>query len=202
MRTVRRIVLSVVAVVALLAGSVAAVYLLPTTVLLGPCLKDFTSPLSYRHRPSPLGSTTMRLGDGAVRVCYGRPSARSRRVFGGLVLFGQYWRVGANEPTRLYTSVPLRVAGVRVPAGRYSLYAVPGADSWEVAVNRSIFHWGTDFSESVLSREVGRGTVTREGLGQMVETLELRLEPAAADSGSLAVEWEQTRVVIPVVVDR
>ena len=67
---------------------VTGISLVPTTVALGPCLKDYTSPNSYGVRASPLGSVSFAVDGHPVRVCYGRPSARERAVFGGLVRYG------------------------------------------------------------------------------------------------------------------
>ncbi len=107
--------------------------LVPTTVALGPCLRDFTSPF-WEERASHLSSTTFEVGDGAVRVCYGRPSARERVVFGELVRYRQLWRTGANETTRLYTNRTIEVAGVRLVPGRYSLYTIPDTNEWRVFI--------------------------------------------------------------------
>lgn len=199
---VRRLVALLVLALALATLGAALTYVLPVSVALGPCMRDWTSPTAYRPRPSPLESTSMPLGSGAVKVCYGRPSARGRAVFGALVPWDQYWRFGANEPTRLFTNVAIRVGDVAVPPGRYSLYVIPGPDQWTVAVNRSTFHWGLDFSAKVLAQEVGRTVVPVTLLDQPVETLELRLEPGQdPGTGRLVSEWERTRVVIPLTAE-
>ncbi len=52
------------------------------------------------ERPSPLDSSAVQLGGGTIKLCYGRPSARGRKVMGELVPFGQPWRLGANEGSR------------------------------------------------------------------------------------------------------
>ena len=172
----------------------------PVSLALGPCLKDWTNLNSYQRRPSPLSSTTMALGTGRVKICYGRPSARGRVVFGELVPYGQYWRLGANEPTRLYTDVALDFGGLRVPPGRYSLYALAQRDQWIIAVNRSVTHWGTDFSDRVLSQELGRITVPATRLQTPVETLTLRLEPPNGREGRLDIRWERTTAEVVIRV--
>ena len=48
------------------------------------------------QRISPLGETEIALGDHIGKICYGRPSARGRVVEGGLIPFGEPWRIGAN----------------------------------------------------------------------------------------------------------
>jgi hypothetical protein len=134
------------------------------------------------------------VGEGTVQVCYGRPAARGRKVFGGMVPYGELWRTGANEPTRIYTDQPISIAGIRLEPGRYSLYSRPGADAWEIFLNRSTLHWGNDLSQSVLAQEIGRATVLVEPLDAHAETLTVRSESRTADVADLMFEWEGTRV--------
>jgi hypothetical protein len=170
--------------------------LVPPSLALGPCLKDLTSGVSYRARVSPLATVDARAGSVAVRVCYGRPAARGRTVFGGIVPYGALWRMGANEPTRLYAARPISLAGIRLPAGRYSLYAIPQSDQWEVFVSRSTTHWGNDISEGVRKQEVGKAVVPVERLTAPVETLTIQFDTAGGRPG-LGVAWERTRILLP-----
>jgi hypothetical protein len=179
---------------------VTGVAYLPVSVALGPCLMDWTSPSSYKPRASPLESTTFSIGSsGTVRVCYGRPSARDRTVFGGIVAYDRPWRTGANEPTRIYTNADLIVAGIPVPAGRYALYTVPGPKEWEIRLTRSILHWGNDLSRSVEEREIGRATVQSDSTDTYVETFTIRSEETGGEKVMLVLEWESTRVQIPII---
>jgi hypothetical protein len=116
---------------------------------------------------------------------------------GGLVPFGQPWRLGANEPTRLFLPFAAEVAGVRVEPGEYSLYVVPQQASWEVHVNKAVERWGIPIDDKVQAQDVGKGTVAVETLAQPVEQLALSLV-ADADGTALVVEWEKTRVRIPI----
>ncbi len=189
----------VIGVVALaLVGTfvVTGVSLVPAGLVIGPCLRDLTSPSSYGSRGSPLARVDARVGNGSVRICYGRPSMRGRSVFGGLVPFDSLWRTGANEPTRLYTSMPIRLAGVDLGPGRYSLYSVPHEAGWEVFISRSTLHWGNDLSSGVRAAEVGQVTVPVERLTAPVETLTITPE-AGSDRVLLHFDWETTRITVP-----
>lgn len=199
-RWIRWLLLTLLAFVVMIAGAVVAIEFMPVSMALGPCLKDWTSPVSYRSRLSPLAALRFGVGEGEVEICYGRPSAHGRTIFGRLVPYGELWRTGANEPTRLFTTVPLSVAGIDIPPGRYSVYTVPGPTDWVVAVNRSRFHWGLDFSAKVLAQEVGRSSVPADSTASFVETLTLRVEPEGGGGQvvGLVLEWERTRVVIPI----
>jgi len=160
------------------------------------CITMNTEKLPLATRKSPLDSLSFNVGSSDVKVCYGRPSLRGRHMLGGSdVPYGKLWRTGANEPTMIHTSGPLVVAGIKVPAGSYSLYTVPNASEWEVIVNKSITQWGEEhnYTDAVKAQELGRGKVKPEALKNPVEVFTITSEP-----GFLVLEWETTRVKIPV----
>jgi len=152
-------------------------------------------------RKSPLDSLTFSVSGQQVKVCYGRPSARGRTMLGGEAIpYGKLWRTGANEPTIFYAPIPLSVAGIKVQPGVYSLYTVPGKNQWEVIVNRSISQWGKEdqYTDQVKAQEVGRAKVKSESAGSPVETFTIRAQPGPGKSADLVLEWERTRLKIPV----
>jgi hypothetical protein len=150
------------------------------------------------QRSSPLDSVSIHLGGATIKVCYSRPSARGRKIMGDLVPFGQPWRLGANEATSIQIPFAAEVAGVRVPPGTYTLYAIPGASGWQIAVNRGVERWGIPINDAVRGRDAGAGRVTTEALATPVETLTLTFAQASGDATELVVEWEKTRVRIPI----
>jgi hypothetical protein len=152
-------------------------------------------------RKSPLDSLTVSVGGQPVKICYGRPSSRGRTMLGGAnVPYGKLWRTGANEPTIFFTPVALTVAGLAVPAGTYSLYTVPGKDEWEIIVNRSISQWGHEqaYTDKVKAEEVGRAKVKSEQTTTPVEMFTIRPDQATGGATALVLEWEKTRVRIPI----
>lgn len=151
-------------------------------------------------RKSPLDSVSFKVADQSVKVCYGRPSSRGRVMLGGAdIPYGKLWRTGANEPTIFYAPVQLQVAGIEVKPGVYSLYTVPGAGEWEIIVNRSISQWGKEdqYTDKVKAQEVGRAKVKSESVSKPIETFTIKAEPAGKNA-SLVLEWEKSRVRIPV----
>ena len=151
-------------------------------------------------RKSPLDSLTFSVAQKEVKVCYGRPSSRGRVMLGGAdVPYGKIWRTGANEPTIFFAPIPLKVAGLSVAPGVYSLYTVPGQREWEVIVNRSTSQWGREnnYTPEVKAQEVGRAKVKAESTSPPVETFTIRAEPSGKGA-SLVLEWEKTRIKIPV----
>jgi Protein of unknown function (DUF2911) len=169
-----------------------------------PFRPDTTCPhrnVPLEGRKSPLDSVTFTLSNQPIKVCYGRPSSSGRTMIGGSnVPYGKLWRTGANEPTIFYAPVPLTVAGIALAPGVYSLYTVPGRQEWEVIVNKSVSQWGHEnqYTPEVKAQEVGRGKVKAEATEKPVETFTIRAEPQGSKTASLILEWEKTKVRIPI----
>jgi len=83
-------------------------------------------------RPSPAALAQCKFSDGkTITVDYSRPRMRGRKIFGGLVPYGEVWRTGANEATTFVTNENLlMVKGSNVPAGSYTIFTVPDPDKW------------------------------------------------------------------------
>ena len=114
---------------------------------------------------------------------------------GGLVVYGQPERIGANEPTTIHLTGPASVGGVPLEAGSYSIYAIASEDEWEFFINSNWERWGIPIDDAVRTAEVGSFTATPERIDEMVETLAYRFEPMADGTmGDIVMEWEHTRV--------
>lgn len=155
------------------------------------------NPAQVGQRPSPPDSTEVVLGGATVKLCYGAPSANGRKVMGELVPFGQPWRLGANEATTINLPFAAEIAGVRVDPGTYTLYAIPAESEWEIVVNRAVERWGIAISEQVRAQDVGSGKVRVEALAVPVETLNIQFGTPSGGAAELVVDWEMTRVRIP-----
>ncbi|MBO6523854.1 MAG: DUF2911 domain-containing protein [Balneolaceae bacterium] len=166
----------------------------PVDVTIGSCLKDYTSPSTYTERSSPLKSYEIQSEDQTILICYGSPSVKGRKIFGDLVPYNRLWRFGANEPTRIYTSSDLVIGEVVVPKGRYSMYAIPGEESWEIFISESTFHWGNWISESVRDQEIGSFEVVPETNSNFVESFTI-----SSEEDTLIIEWESTLLRIPII---
>ncbi len=153
-------------------------------------------------RLSPIDSLSFSVGEGVVKVCYGRPSARGRTMIGGRdVPYGAIWRTGANEPTMIHTTEPIHLSGIAIDRGTYSLYTIPGEDEWTIIVNRSVTQWGhiARYTYKVKELEVGRVNAARQRPDEHVETLTFRTEPGPDDQVHLILEWEHSRIRIPIL---
>jgi hypothetical protein len=183
----------------------------PTVVSLD--CKTGATPEGLAARSSPFDSLRFTVGTEAASICYGRPSTRGRTVFGGIVPYDTLWRTGANEPTIINLPFRADIAGIVVSPGSYSLYTVPGREQFTLIVNASTSQWGitapergpdgvlyqSAYSDKVRRQERGRVPVSIE-LIDHVEQLVIRAEPGANAATDLLVEWERTRIRIPIRV--
>jgi hypothetical protein len=161
----------------------------------------YNANMKLETRRSPLDSVSFAVGGEAVKICYGRPSARGRTMIGGeAVPFGQVWRTGANETSKFITTAPVNVGSLAVPPGMYALYTQPGETEWEIIINRSYEQWGREntYTDEVKAQELGRVPATVEAVADPIETFTIRTEPQPDGSVHLILEWEHTRIRVPV----
>lgn len=164
------------------------------------CVPSGNMPVEGRQ--SPYDSTHVTVGGQNLRICYGRPLAQGRQIFGALVPYGTLWRTGANEPTIIHLPFNAEIAGLRVPPGSYSIYTVPEeTGDWELIINRSTSQWGHpgSYTAEISAQELGRAPISTERMDRAVEQFTIRSEPTATGV-DLLLEWERTRARIPVRV--
>ena len=83
-----------------------------------------------QNKPSPTAETSMKVGGKDVTIEYNAPSARGRKVEGGLIPYGEVWRLGADSATTLTTDTDLKIGNLSVPKGVYTLYIAASEGSW------------------------------------------------------------------------
>lgn len=155
--------------------------------------------LATTGKASPAATAQLRQGDLEVQASYCRPSKRGRLIFGekdagALVPFGRYWRLGANAATEISFSKDVTFGGKPVPAGRYRMYAVPGAAAWKIVLNSELGKWGA-FSPSA-DKDVVSIEAPVEA-GPPTELLTIDLSPAGTGA-RLGIAWDATVVHVPI----
>ena len=133
---------------------------------------------------SPRKQSEVTFADGKkVTVDYGAPSMRNRKIMGELVPFDKVWRTGANEATSFVTDTDLMVDGTRVPAGKYTLYTLPSANTWKLIINKQTGQWGTVYNQD---QDLARIDMKKTALPQPVEQMVLSLNKTGPDSATLS----------------
>jgi hypothetical protein len=145
---------------------------------------------------SPRDSVQVGTAGATLRIDYGRPRARGRETFGGVVPWNEVWRTGANAATGFSTSRDLELGGVMVPEGSYTLFTLPSPDGWQLIVNRQTGQWGTEYDPA---RDLARIPMRVERTRQPVEAFTISVEPNG-DGGVLALEWADTRATVDFIV--
>ncbi|MDQ6810158.1 MAG: DUF2911 domain-containing protein, partial [Verrucomicrobiota bacterium] len=84
-----------------------------------------------------------RVGVTDITIAYHRPLVNGRKIWGGLVPFGQVWRAGANENTTFEVTDPVLVEGQPLPKGLYGLHMIPNPDSWTIIFSKAATSWGS-----------------------------------------------------------
>ena len=149
-------------------------------------------------RPSPAASVFEKIGTAKLTVTYSRPAVKGREIWGGLVPYGQVWRLGANDATTLEVSEAAKVAGHELPAGAYALFAIPAKDKWTVVVNSQAKQWGAYFRDP--KKDLFTFDVAPSA-GPHQEWLEFRIHPESARTVRVEMAWEKLRISFPVEVD-
>src|SRR5215216_442022 len=134
-----------------------------------------------------------------ITIKYHRPLVNGRKIWGGLVPYGQVWRAGANENTTIEFSDPVSVEGQPLPKGMYGLHMVPNADSCTVIFSKTNTGWGSysyDQKEDAL-----RVTVKPRPLAEPKEALEFDFEDLKPNSTAVTLKWEKLAVPFTVSVN-
>ncbi|HEY2825134.1 MAG TPA: DUF2911 domain-containing protein [Gemmatimonadales bacterium] len=146
---------------------------------------------------SPRDTVRATIGGASLLVDYGRPFKRGRSLFGGdIVPWNQVWRTGANAATQLAIDRDLVVGGTLVPAGKYSLWTLPGPRGWKLVINSETGQWGTAYN---VERDFARVPANTAALPHVVEQFTIAIVPQGA-GGAFQLEWDQLRVSIPFTV--
>lgn len=129
---------------------------------------------------------------------YHRPSARGRELFGGIVPWNVVWTPGANWATTLEVSKDVRLNGVQVPAGRYSVWAIPRPDRFTISLNENpeIFHFHKPDSTAAQIHISATPVDARHS-----ELLTWAFTQVRGDAAMLELQWGETAVPLQVVVE-
>lgn len=113
---------------------------------------SFSIPLAAQDKPTPVRLTPLRvspattlsqdIGISRIEINFSRPAVKGRKIWGGLVPFGEVWRTGANGATVITFNHPAKVGGKEVPAGSYAFFAIPGEKAWTLILNKKAKQWG------------------------------------------------------------
>jgi hypothetical protein len=147
-------------------------------------------------RPSPPARAECKLANGkTVAVDYSSPRAKGRKIFGGLVPYGQVWRAGANEATTLVTTGDISIGGKAVPAGKYTMFAIPGEDKWTLVISKKTGEWGTAYPGP--ENDLARIDMKVSKTSAPIENFTIAFDQTG-NGCTMRMEWENTRASVEI----
>ena len=153
-------------------------------------LTIFMSLTGFAQRKSPHDTVSMK----EVSVTYGRPYKNGRVVFGELEKYGKVWRLGADEATTITFKKNTKFGDVEVPAGTYTMFALPTETEWTIILNSQLGQWGAYSYEKHQDKNIARVNTPVKKLATPVEQLTIRFEK----DKTMIIEWDQTQVELSV----
>ena len=147
---------------------------------------------------SPAALVSQDLGISTVKIEYHRPSVKGRKLWGAVVPFGEVWRTGANEATRITFSDAVKIGDQDLPAGAYAFFAIPGAESWTLIFNKISQQWGAyDYkpTEDALRIQV------KPTVAPFQEALSFAIQLASPERLRVEMGWDRLSVGFDVNLD-
>ncbi len=130
-----------------------------------------------------------------ARVIFSRPQKNGRVIFGDLIEFEKVWRLGANEATEIEFFQNVRIGGVKVKKGRYTIYCIPFAEKWTMIINSDTDIWGSfKYDES---KDITRLDVPVQKQNDLTEYFVMAFEKTA-NGANLMMAWDNIKVNLPI----
>lgn len=150
---------------------------------------------------SPASTLKQRVGVTDIEINYNRPSMKGRKIFGGLVPYGQIWRTGADAATRITLSTAATLNGTAVSAGTYELFTIPGETEWTVILQgvKEKAQWGSYAYNQ--ENDTARFTATPVKSPKAYETFGIGIGSLSQTGATMTLAWENTRVPVKIEVD-
>lgn len=155
-----------------------------------------TAQADKSKRPSPPATATGKIGGATITINYSSPAVNGRKIWGGLVPYDKAWRAGANEATVFETDKAIKVEGKDLPAGKYSLFIIPGEKEWQFVFNSETGQWGIKRTGEA-NYDPAKTVLTVSAKPKAASAMSERLMYEVTGKG-FAVKWENTEVPVTV----
>jgi tetratricopeptide (TPR) repeat protein len=150
-------------------------------------------------QPSPMSTITQKVGLNDFTISYSRPSLKGRKAYGDVVPMDKMWRFGANMASTIKSNDEFSIQGNKIPAGEYSIFAIPGAAEWTMVINKTAKMSGT--SNYKEAEDQLRFKVKPESTPYKTETFTMQFSNLKDNQATLEILWENTRVAFDIGVD-
>ena len=147
---------------------------------------------------SQAAQITQTIGITEITIKYHRPLVNGRKVWGGLVPYGQVWRAGANLNTTITFANDVTIDGKTLPAGTYGLHMIPTENEWTVIFSRMHTAWG---SFSYKEGEDALRVTVKPQATDFHNALAYDFDQLQPDSAVVVMSWDKVAVPFKVSVD-
>jgi len=171
--------------------------ILPCMLLLAALCSAQSTQLNL-PRQSQKAEIVQRIGITDITIVYHRPLVDGRKIFGGLVPYGEVWRAGANENTTITFPNDVTIEGKPLAAGTYGLHMIPGEHEWTVIFSKMHTAWG---SFSYKQDEDALRVTVKPQTADMHNALTYDFDQLKPDSAEVVMSWDKVAVPFTVAVD-
>ncbi|MBC7888709.1 MAG: DUF2911 domain-containing protein [Ferruginibacter sp.] len=148
--------------------------------------------------PSPKAVLSFAIAKDTIRLSYGRPFKRGRKIFGGIVPYDSVWRTGANDLTKLNLPYDVQFGEIKIPKGEYGLYTIPRVDGWTLIFNTDFKQWPTEPNRS---KDFAMIPLQVRNATQSADQFTITIDPAK-NGGIIKFTWDETEAYAPFRVIR
>ena len=147
-------------------------------------------------QPSPSAKITQTVGLTEFTIDYSRPAMRGRTIMGELVPFGEIWRAGANNNTKISFTDPITIGGTEIAPGNYALYIRPAEKVWEIFFYTKTDNWGVpkEWSDENIAAYFEFPVIE---LAEEVTSFTIAISDLTNNGAALEISWEESKVTIP-----
>ncbi len=131
-----------------------------------------------------------------VKVVYGRPQSNNKEIFGNEVSYGKVWRTGADEATEVKFYKNVLFGNVKVPAGTYVLYTIPGEKEWKVILNSNLDAWDNQYDSLFDIAEI----TVPSSKAEVLKVFSIAFKEKK-DAVQMVLGWGSIRVKIPIYLE-
>jgi Protein of unknown function (DUF2911) len=161
------------------------------------CTLTLVATAQEKAPASPPAHAECKFSDGkSVKVDYSSPRMKGRKIYGGLVPYGQVWRTGANSATTFVTDTNVTVGSKDVPAGNYTMFTVPNQDKWTLIINKKTGEWGIPYKYE--GDELARVDMQVSKTPSPVENFTISFDQSG-NKCTMHLDWENTRASVDIV---
>jgi hypothetical protein len=143
--------------------------------------------------PSPEVEESFAFGNDTIKVAYGRPFKRGRKIFGGVVPYDSLWRTGAGHPTLITLPFSIVIGKQIIPKGNYSNYTIPKFADWTLIFNTDLERWPTDPDRK---KDFAQVQIKSKKSPTIVDQFTIVIDPVK-DGGVIRFSWDDTEAIVP-----